>query len=86
MAKTTTVSAITSINFEDNWIFDLGYGHYLMGDTSKFSSSESYGGDDAIITTDNTIHPVEKRDSVNFIPKVLSSMIIVVTRWNMCRS
>jgi len=37
-----------------------------MGDTSKFSSLENYGRDDAIITADNIIHLMEKKGSVTF--------------------
>ena len=44
----------------------------LMGDTSKFSSLESYDGNDPVITTDNTINPVEKERSVIIIPQDVS--------------
>ncbi|XP_077237257.1 uncharacterized protein LOC143878926 [Tasmannia lanceolata] len=37
MAETTTVGALASINFEDDWIVDSGCGHHLTGDESKFS-------------------------------------------------
>ena len=59
VAETTIISVMTRINFdfEDNWIFDLGHEHHLMGIASKFSSFESYDSDDAIIAVNNTIHP-----------------------------
>ena len=60
MAETTVVSAMTSINFEDDWIIDSECNHHLTDDASKFSSLENYDGNDAIIMADNTIHPVEK--------------------------
>ncbi|XP_077216009.1 uncharacterized protein LOC143850670 [Tasmannia lanceolata] len=60
VAETTTVGALASINFEDDWIVDSGCGHHLTGDESKFSKFRKYEGNDAIITADNTIYPVEK--------------------------
>ncbi|XP_077239786.1 uncharacterized protein LOC143880697 [Tasmannia lanceolata] len=60
VAETTTVGALASINFEDDWIVDSGCGHHLTGDESKFSKFRKHEGNDAIITADNTIHPVEK--------------------------
>jgi len=67
MEETTTVNAMTFINFEDGWIVDSGCGHHLMGDASKFFSLENYGGKDIIITADNNIHPTGKKVSVTFI-------------------
>ena len=64
VAETTIISVMTYINFdfEDNWIFDSGHEHHLMGIASKFSSLESYDSDDAIITVNNTIHPYNPFD------------------------
>ncbi|KAF8405092.1 hypothetical protein HHK36_009990 [Tetracentron sinense] len=60
MAGTTSVDALNAINFENDWIIDSGCGHHLTGDDSKFSRFRDYNGNDAIITADNSIHPVEK--------------------------
>jgi len=35
---------------------------------------ENYGGNDAIIMADNTIHLVEKEGSVTFTMKIISSL------------
>lgn len=64
MAGTTTVDALTSINFDNDWIIDFGYGHHLTSDDSKFSSFRDYNGNDAIITANNSVHPVEKEGIV----------------------
>ena len=82
--ETTTVSAMTSINFEDDWIVDWGYNHRLTSDASKFSSLENCGGNDAVITANNTIHPVEREDSVTFSegdPITLENLYHVLGMW-----
>ncbi|KAF8376704.1 hypothetical protein HHK36_031621 [Tetracentron sinense] len=60
MVGTTSVDALNAINFENDWIIDSGCGHHLTGDDSKFSRFRDYNGNGAIITADNSIHPVEK--------------------------
>lgn len=45
-------------------LFDSGCGHHLIGDESKFSKFWNYNGNDAIITADNSVHPVEKEGIV----------------------
>lgn len=62
--ETTTVGSITSINFEDGWIIDSDCGRHLIGNNSKFSTFHHYEGNDATITMDNIIHPVEKEGTI----------------------
>ncbi|KAH7845483.1 hypothetical protein Vadar_002790 [Vaccinium darrowii] len=64
LAGITSVDALSMINFDNDWIVDSGCGHHLTGDGSKFSSFREYQGNDAIITADNSIHPVEKEGVV----------------------
>ncbi|KAH7864383.1 hypothetical protein Vadar_028987 [Vaccinium darrowii] len=64
LAGITSVDALSTINFDNDWIVDSGCGHHLTGDGSKFSSFREYQGNDAIITADNSIHPVEKEGVV----------------------
>lgn len=64
MARATTVDALTLINFENDWIVDMGCGHHLTGNESKFSSFRDYKGNDIIVTVDNFIHPIEKEGVV----------------------
>ncbi|KAH0702541.1 hypothetical protein KY285_016819 [Solanum tuberosum] len=59
VAETRAIDAMTSINFERDWIVDSGFGHYLTGDKSKFSDFHKYNGRDVIVTSDNTVHHVE---------------------------
>ena len=54
------VGALSSINFQDDWIVDSGCGHHLTGDDSKFTNLYHYERNDAIVIADNTIHQVEK--------------------------
>lgn len=63
MAETAT-NAMTSINFDRDWIVDFGCSHHLTGDGSKFSLFCPCGGKDAIITTDNTVHAVKKEGTM----------------------
>ncbi|XP_016498615.1 uncharacterized protein LOC107817324 [Nicotiana tabacum] len=54
-AETRAINAMASINFERNWIVDLGCGHHLTRDQSKFSTFREYNGHDVIVTADNTV-------------------------------
>lgn len=59
------VDALTSIDFENDWIVDLGCGHHLSSNESKFSCFQDYKGNDiAIVMANNSIHPVEKKGVV----------------------
>jgi len=73
MAENIALSAMTSINFNDDWIIDSGCGHHLTTMLVSFPL-ENYGGNDAIIMADNTIHLVEKEGSVTFTMKIISSL------------
>ncbi|KAK0599180.1 hypothetical protein LWI29_003009 [Acer saccharum] len=64
LAKNTTVDAIASINFENDWIIDFGCGHHLTRDKSNFSSFKKYMGNHAIVTADNPVYHIEKGGSV----------------------
>lgn len=64
VAETRQVDALASINFEDDWIVDSGCGHHLTGETSKFSSIQQYNGCEAIVTADNTVHPVKSEGTI----------------------
>ena len=64
MVGTSTVDALTSINFDNDWIIISDCGHHLTDDDYKFSSFRDYNGNDAIITTDNSVHPMEKEGIV----------------------
>jgi hypothetical protein len=64
MAGTTTIDALSSIDYKNDWVVDSGCGHHLTGDESKFSSFRDYKGNDAIVIADNSIHPVEKKGVV----------------------
>ncbi|KAH0714412.1 hypothetical protein KY284_007317 [Solanum tuberosum] len=64
VAETRAIDAMTSINFERDWIVDSGCGHHLTGDESKFFDFQKYNGRDVIVTTDNTVHHVEKEGTV----------------------
>lgn len=64
MADSSSTDVLDSIDFEKDWIIDWGCGHHLTGNESKFSSLHRHAGNKAIITTDNTVHPVKKEGSV----------------------
>jgi len=57
VAETRAIDAMTSINFERDWIVDSGCGHHLTeNDESKFFDFHKYNGRDVIVTTNNTVH------------------------------
>ena len=64
VAETRAIDAMTSINFERDWIVDSGYGLHLTGDKYKFSNFHKYNGSDVIVTTNNTVHQVEKEGTI----------------------
>lgn len=43
---------------------DSGCGHHLTGDDSKFTSLQKHEGNEAILTADNTVYPVEKEGTI----------------------
>ncbi|KAK3017548.1 hypothetical protein RJ639_007420 [Escallonia herrerae] len=49
---------LAAISYEKDWIIDLGCSHHLTGDSSLFSQWNEYKGNKAIVTADNTIHPM----------------------------
>jgi hypothetical protein len=55
---------LSSINYKNDWVVDSSCGHHLIGDESKFSSFQDCQGNDVIVTTNNSIHPVEKKGVV----------------------
>lgn len=52
------VQVLASINYQNDWIVDSGCSHHLTGDKAKFHEFVHYEGNDAIVTADNTVHPV----------------------------
>ena len=69
VAETQAIDAMTSINFERDWIVDSRCGHLLTGDESKFSNFRKYNGHDVIVTTDNTVHQVERKKRSSLISR-----------------
>nr|XP_009796141.1 PREDICTED: uncharacterized protein LOC104242758 [Nicotiana sylvestris] len=55
---------MASINFERDWIVDSGCGHHLSRNKSKFYTFREYMGHNIIVTSDNTVHNVEKKGTV----------------------
>ncbi|CAM8920044.1 unnamed protein product [Rhodiola kirilowii] len=64
MVESTTLDALTSINFKDDWIVDSGCGHHLTGDESKFAKIQPHVGNETMVTADNTVHKVENEGTV----------------------
>ena len=64
-AFSASVGVAAPINYQEYWIVDSGCGHHLIGDESKFSSSQPYSGNNAIITADDTVHSVEREGVVS---------------------
>lgn len=62
----TQTNAMVSTISQDKWIVDSDSGHHLNGDDSKLSSIHFYEGNDAIVTADNTKHPVKKEGIIIF--------------------
>ncbi|KAL8088766.1 hypothetical protein AgCh_038521 [Apium graveolens] len=55
---------LAAINYSKDWIIDSGCSHHLTGDGSLLSSQKEYMGDKAIVTADNSIHPVRTEGNV----------------------
>ncbi|PRQ29813.1 putative RNA-directed DNA polymerase [Rosa chinensis] len=64
MVESSTLNAMASINFQNDWIVDSGCGHHLTGDESKFSKLQPHIGNEAMVTADNTVHKVENEGTV----------------------
>ena len=62
--RTTKIDALSSVSYKNDWVIDSGCGHHLTGDKFKFSSFRDYKEYDAIVTVDNSIHPLEKEGVV----------------------
>jgi hypothetical protein len=64
MAETTTIDALSSVNFKNNWVVYSGGGNHLTPDESEFSGFQDYERNDAIITMDNSIYSCKKEEVV----------------------
>lgn len=60
----TLEEGLARINYSKDWIIDSGCSHHLTGDESLFSKQKEYTGDKAIVTADNSIHPVKTEGNV----------------------
>ncbi|KAL8161569.1 hypothetical protein V2J09_013058 [Rumex salicifolius] len=56
------------INYEKDWIVDSRCSHHMTGDMSKFTKMRKYEGREAVITTDNTMHPVQHVGDLTISP------------------
>ncbi|KAL8159066.1 hypothetical protein V2J09_000603 [Rumex salicifolius] len=56
------------INYEKDWIVDSGCSHHMTGDMSKFTKMRKYEGREAVITADNTMHPVQHVGDLRISP------------------
>ncbi|KAL8153640.1 hypothetical protein V2J09_011400 [Rumex salicifolius] len=56
------------INYEKDWIVDSGCSHHMTGDMSKFTKMRKYEGREAVITADNTMHPVQHVGDLTISP------------------
>uniref|UniRef100_A0A0D3DLR6 CCHC-type domain-containing protein n=1 Tax=Brassica oleracea var. oleracea TaxID=109376 RepID=A0A0D3DLR6_BRAOL len=54
----------TTKNLRNDLIVDLGCSHHIIGDEKLFSSLQRHEGKEATITADNSIHRVEKEETV----------------------
>ncbi|OAE26855.1 hypothetical protein AXG93_4360s1050 [Marchantia polymorpha subsp. ruderalis] len=54
-----TKSRKGGIDYVTNWIVDSSCSHHITGDITKFVKLQKYTGNDAIVTADNTVHPVK---------------------------
>ena len=54
----------TTKNLRNDWIVDSGCSHHITGDEKLFSSLQRHEGKEATITADNSIHRVEKEETV----------------------
>ncbi|KAK8926651.1 hypothetical protein KSP39_PZI018972 [Platanthera zijinensis] len=61
----TCVRALSTVDYQDDWIVDSGCGHHLTGNESKFSSLRTFSGNEAIITANDTVHAVENEGVVS---------------------
>lgn len=55
---------LATIDYSKDWIIDSGCSHHLTGDGSLLSLQKEYTGDKAIVTADNSIHPVKTEGDV----------------------
>ncbi|KAL8138008.1 hypothetical protein V2J09_004009 [Rumex salicifolius] len=56
------------INYEKDWIVDSGCSHHMTGDMSKFTKMRKYKGREAVITANNTMHPVQHVGDLTISP------------------
>lgn len=54
-----------SIDYEKEWIVDSGCSHHATGDASLLSSVRRHDGGRAIVTADNSVHPVVNEGKLN---------------------
>ncbi|KAH7837800.1 hypothetical protein Vadar_018092 [Vaccinium darrowii] len=60
----TSTNASMNVDYKKDWIIDSGCSHHLTGVDSLFSSLQECKGQDAIVTADNSIHPVKNEGMV----------------------
>ncbi|KAK2998211.1 hypothetical protein RJ639_023475 [Escallonia herrerae] len=69
----TSATFSAPVNYENEWIIDSGCSHHVTGNDSLFSELHQHNGDKVIITTDNSVHPVEKE-----VPQITNSQKYVL--------
>ena len=62
--KGNVEEGFATIDYSKDWIIDSGCSHYLTCNDSLLSQQKEYIGNKAIVTADNSIHPVEKEGNV----------------------
>lgn len=58
-------NANVSIDYKKEWIIDSGCTHHATGSASLLSDVRPHDGTQAIVTADNTVHPVKKEGHLN---------------------
>ena len=62
--KGNVEEGFATIDYSKDWIIDSGCSHHLTGNDSLLSQQKEYIGNKAIVTADNSIHPVEKEGNI----------------------
>ncbi|PHU18056.1 putative trehalose-phosphate phosphatase J [Capsicum chinense] len=70
------MDAMTSTNFERDWIVNSEHGHHVTTDRSIFFNFREYNGRDVIVTVDNTVHHVDNEGTVVINEKQADSIVL----------